>query len=389
MDKITITRPDDWHLHLRDGDALKAVLPDTAQRFARAIVMPNLRPPVTTTALAAEYRQRILAALQNPTDLPALLSAVRPEPLFAVRPEPLSAVRPELVEGQSLSTLRQTQGERFSFEPLMTLYLTDNTTVAEIEKASASGFVHAVKYYPAGATTNSDSGVTDLNKCSQVFEAMQKLGMPLLMHGEVTDGDVDVFDRERVFIDRHMKPLLAKYPALKVVFEHITTKDAADFVASAPSNVAATITPHHLLMNRNAMFTGGIRPHHYCLPILKREEHRLALVKAATSGSPKFFLGTDSAPHAKSAKEAACGCAGMYSSHAGIELYAEVFEAANALDKLEAFASFYGADFYGLPRNTEQITLVKEAWTVPKSIAFDGDVLVPLRAGQTVAWKML
>jgi dihydroorotase len=352
MDKITITRPDDWHLHLRDGDALKAVLPDTAQRFARAIVMPNLRPPVTTTALAAEYRQRILDVLKN-------------------------------------NPLQQTQGERFSFEPLMTLYLTDNTTVAEIEKASASGFVHAVKYYPAGATTNSDSGVTDLNKCSQVFEAMQKLGTPLLMHGEVTDGDVDVFDRERVFIDRHMKPLLAKYPALKVVFEHITTKDAADFVASAPSNVAATITPHHLLMNRNAMFTGGIRPHHYCLPILKREEHRLALVKAATSGSPKFFLGTDSAPHAKSAKEAACGCAGMYSSHAGIELYAEVFEAVNALDKLEAFASFYGADFYGLPRNKDQITLVKEAWTVPESIAFAGDVLVPLRAGQTVAWKML
>jgi dihydroorotase len=352
MDKITITRPDDWHLHLRDGDALKAVLPDTAQRFARAIIMPNLRPPVTTTALAAEYRQRILDVLKN-------------------------------------NPLQQTQGERFSFEPLMTLYLTDNTTVAEIEKASASGFVHAVKYYPAGATTNSDSGVTDLNKCSQVFEAMQKLGTPLLMHGEVTDGDVDVFDRERVFIDRHMKPLLAKYPALKVVFEHITTKDAADFVASAPSNVAATITPHHLLMNRNAMFTGGIRPHHYCLPILKREEHRLALVKAATSGSPKFFLGTDSAPHAKSAKEAACGCAGMYSSHAGIELYAEVFEAVNALDKLEAFASFYGADFYGLPRNKDQITLVKEAWTVPESIAFAGDVLVPLRAGQTVAWKML
>ncbi len=365
MDKITITRPDDWHLHLRDGDALKAVLPDTARRFARAIVMPNLRPPVTTTALAAEYRQRILDALQNAT------------------------VRPERVEGQHISTARQTQGERFSFEPLMTLYLTDNTTVAEIEKASTSGFVRAVKYYPAGATTNSDSGVTDLNKCNQVFEAMQKLGMPLLMHGEVTDGNVDVFDRERVFIDRHLKPLLEKYPALKVVFEHITTKDAAEFVASAPSNVAATITPHHLLMNRNAMFSGGIRPHHYCLPILKREEHRIALVKAATSGSPKFFLGTDSAPHAKSVKEASCGCAGMYSSHAGIELYAEVFEAANTLDKLEAFASFYGADFYGLPRNKDQISLVKEAWTVPENITLAGDVLVPLRAGQTVAWKMV
>jgi dihydroorotase len=352
MDKITITRPDDWHLHLRDGDALKAVLPDTAHRFARAIVMPNLRPPVTTTALAAEYRQRILDALKN-------------------------------------SNFQKTQSQGLSFEPLMTLYLTDNTTVAEIEKASASGFVHAVKYYPAGATTNSDSGVTDLNRCNQVFEVMQKLGMPLLMHGEVTDADVDTFDRERVFIDRHMKPLLTKYPTLKVVFEHITTKDAAEFVASAPNNVAATITPHHLLMNRNAMFTGGIRPHHFCLPILKREEHRLALVRVATSGSPKFFLGTDSAPHAKSAKEAACGCAGMYSAHAGIELYAEVFEAANALDKLEAFASFYGADFYGLPRNTEQITLVKDAWTVPESIAFDGDVLVPMRAGQSVAWKKL
>jgi len=343
MDKITITRPDDWHLHLRDGDALKAVLPDTAHRFARAIVMPNLRPPVTTTALAAEYRQHILDAL------------------------PAGA----------------------NFEPLMTLYLTDNTSAAEITKAKASGFVHGVKLYPAGATTNSDCGVTSLDDCAEALEAMQKSGMPLLVHAEVTDADVDVFDRERVFIDRHMKPLLAKYPALKVVFEHITTKDAAEFVASAPNNVAATITPHHLLLNRNAMFTGGIRPHHYCLPILKREEHRLALVQAATSGSPKFFLGTDSAPHAKSAKEAACGCAGMYSAHAGIELYVEIFEVANALDKLEAFASFYGADFYGLPRNADQITLVKDAWTVPAEIAFADEVLVPLRAGQTVAWKML
>lgn len=343
MDKIIITRPDDWHLHLRDGDALRAVLPDTSQRFARAIVMPNLRPPVRTTALAAQYRQRILDAL------------------------PAGA----------------------NFEPLMTLYLTDNTSAAEITKAKASGFVHGVKLYPAGATTNSDSGVTSLDACAEALEAMQKCGMPLLVHAEVTDADVDVFDRERVFIDRHMKPLLANYPTLKVVFEHITTKDAAEFVASAPNNVAATITPHHLLMNRNAMFTGGIRPHHYCLPILKREEHRLALVQAATSGSPKFFLGTDSAPHAKSAKEATCGCAGMYSAHAGIELYAEVFEAANALDKLEAFASFYGADFYGLPRNIDQITLVKDAWTVTAEIAFADEVLVPMRAGQTVAWKML
>jgi len=343
MDKITITRPDDWHLHLRDGDALKAVLPDTANRFGRAIVMPNLRPPVTTTALAAEYRQRILDAI------------------------PAGA----------------------NFEPLMTLYLTDNTSAAEITRAKASGFVHGVKLYPAGATTNSDSGVSSLDACGEALEAMQESGMPLLVHAEVTDVDVDVFDRERVFIDRHMQPLLTKYPGLKVVFEHITTKDAAEFVVSAPSNVAATITPHHLLMNRNAMFTRGIRPHHYCLPILKREEHRLALVSAATSGNPKFFLGTDSAPHAKSSKEAACGCAGMYSAHAGIELYAEAFEAAGALDKLESFASFYGADFYGLPRNTDQITLLKTAWNVPESITFAADILVPLRAGQSIAWKML
>ena len=343
MDKITITRPDDWHLHLRDGDALKAVLPDTANRFGRAIVMPNLRPPVTTTALAAEYRQRILNAIPAGSN----------------------------------------------FEPLMTLYLTDNTSAAEITRAKASGFVHGVKLYPAGATTNSDSGVSSLDACGEALEAMQESGMPLLVHAEVTDADVDVFDRERVFIDRHMQPLLTKYPGLKVVFEHITTKDAAEFVVSAPSNVAATITPHHLLMNRNAMFTGGMRPHHYCLPILKREEHRLALVSAATSGNPKFFLGTDSAPHAKSSKEAACGCAGMYSAHAGIELYAEAFEAAGALDKLESFASFYGADFYGLPRNTDQITLLKTAWNVPESITFAADILVPLRAGQSIAWKML
>jgi dihydroorotase len=342
MNKITITRPDDWHLHLRDGDALKAVLPDTAHRFARAIVMPNLLPPVTTVKLAAEYRQRILDAL------------------------PAGA----------------------NFEPLMTLYLTDNTSVNDVEEAKASGFVKAFKLYPAGATTNSDSGVTSLDKCAAALGAMEKLGVPLLVHAEVTDADVDVFDRERVFIDRHMKPLLVKYPKLKVVFEHITTKDAVEFVASAPANVAATITPHHLLMNRNAMFAGGIRPHHYCLPVLKREEHRQALVKAAISGSPKFFLGTDSAPHAKSAKEAACGCAGMYSAHAGIELYAEAFEAAGALDKLEGFASFYGADFYGLSRNTAQISLVKEAWAVPENISFAGDVLVPLRAGQCIAWKM-
>lgn len=343
MNKITLTRPDDWHLHLRDGAALKAVLPDTAKQFARAIVMPNLRPPITTTALAQAYRERILQAL------PAGMA----------------------------------------FEPLMTLYLTDNTTADEIIQAKRSGIVHGVKLYPAGATTNSDSGVTSLDKCSNALQAMQEVGMPLLAHAEVTDADVDVFDREKVFIDRHMKPLLQKYPNLKVVFEHITTRDAAEFVASASANVAATITAHHLLMNRNDMFKGGIQPHHYCLPILKREEHRLALVRAAISGNPKFFLGTDSAPHAKHTKEAACGCAGMYTAHTAIELYAEAFENANALDKLEGFASFYGADFYGLPRNIAQITLAKEKQLVPESLPFDGGELVPLRAGQSVAWRML
>lgn len=343
MHSITITRPDDWHLHLRDGGALKAVLPDTARQFARAIVMPNLRPPVTTTALAIEYRERILNAL------------------------PVGA----------------------NFEPLMTLYLTDNTTAEEIERAKASGIVHGVKLYPAGATTNSDSGVTNLGHCVKALEAMEKVGMPLLTHAEVTDSDVDVFDRERVFIERNMIPLLQKFPGLKVVFEHITTRDAADFVMQASSNVAATVTAHHLLMNRNDMFKGGIQPHHYCLPILKREEHRVALVKAATSGSPKFFLGTDSAPHAKHTKEAACGCAGMYTAHTAMELYLEAFELAGALDKLEGFASFYGADFYGLPRNTEKITLIKESWKVPGSLPYEGDVLVPLRAEQMLNWKML
>lgn len=343
MHSLTITRPDDWHLHLRDGGALKAVLPDTARQFARAIVMPNLRPPVTTTALAIEYRERILNAL------------------------PVGA----------------------NFEPLMTLYLTDKTTAEEIERAKASGIVHGVKLYPAGATTNSDSGVTNLGHCVAALEAMEKLGVPLLTHAEVTDSDVDVFDRERVFIERNMIPLLNRFPNLKVVFEHITTQDAADFVLQAPSNVAATITAHHLLMNRNDMFKGGIQPHHYCLPILKREEHRVALVKAATSGNPKFFLGTDSAPHAKHTKEAACGCAGMYTAHTAMELYTEAFEAAGALDKLEGFASFYGADFYGLARNTEQVTLVKESWKVPSSLPYEGDVLVPLKANQMLGWKMI
>ena len=342
MNTLTLARPDDWHLHLRDGATMYAVLPDTARQFGRAIVMPNLRPPVTTTAMAQEYRQRILGAL------PAGLR----------------------------------------FEPLMTLYLTDNTSPDEIANAKASGFVHGVKLYPAGATTNSDSGVTDLAKCRLALAAMEKHGMPLLVHAEVTDADVDVFDREKVFIDRHMIPLTRDFPGLRVVFEHITTGDAAQFVAEAPSTIGATITAHHLLMNRNALFTGGIRPHHYCLPVLKREEHRKALVAAAISDSPKFFLGTDSAPHARSAKEAACGCAGMYTAHAAIELYAEAFEAAGALDKLEAFASFNGADFYGLPRNTGQITLLRAPWQVPETMPFGDDVLVPLRAGQSIAWKL-
>ena len=341
--KITLTRPDDWHLHLRDGEGLKAVLPDTAKQFARAIVMPNLRPPVTTAEAALAYYQRIKQAL------------------------PAGMV----------------------FEPLMTLYLTDNTPAGEITAARQSGVVHAVKLYPAGATTNSDSGVTSLHKCAAALAEMEKQGMPLLIHGEVTDGDVDVFDREKVFIERHLQPLLKDFPGLKVVFEHIPTQEAAEFGAAGPANLAATITAHHLLMNRNAMFTGGIRPHHYCLPVLKRETHRAALVKAATSGSPKFFLGTDSAPHPKSAKEASCGCAGMYTAHAAIELYAEAFEEAGALDKLEGFASFYGPDFYQLPRNTTQVTLHKQSWIVPEAIPFAEDVLVPLRAGQSVAWKLV
>lgn len=339
---ITITRPDDWHLHLRDGAALSAVLPDTAKRFGRAIVMPNLRPPVTTTALARAYRERILQAL------PA--------------------------------------GSRF--EPLMTLYLTDKTSAEDIAFAKESGIVHGVKLYPAGATTNSDSGVTNLGHCVQALEAMERHGIPLLVHAEVTDADIDVFDRERVFIERNMIPLLKRFQGLRVVFEHITTKDAADFVTEAPDNIAATVTAHHLLMNRNAMFNGGIRPHHYCLPVLKREEHRLALVDAATSGNPKFFLGTDSAPHAKSAKEAACGCAGMYTAHAGIELYAEAFEAVGALDQLEGFASFHGPDFYRLPRNVDTVTLEKATWEVPVSLPFVDDELVPLRAGSTIAWRL-
>ena len=342
--RITLTRPDDWHLHLRDGEALRAVLPHSARQFARAIIMPNLRPPVTTVAAAADYRRRILAALP--------------------------------------------EGARF--EPLMTLYLTDNTPADEIRRAVDSGFVKAVKLYPAGATTNSDAGVTDLDKCDTVLAEMEKAGMPLLVHGEVTDPAIDLFDRERVFIETVLQPLLKRHPGLRVVFEHITTREAAEFVASTGDNVAATITAHHLLYNRNAIFVGGVRPHYYCLPVLKRETHRAALVRAATSGSPKFFLGTDSAPHARHTKEASCGCAGCYTALAALELYAEVFEQAGALDKLEAFASFNGPDFYRLPRNAGSVTLEKEAWTLPASLPYaDGGELVPLRAGESVAWKLL
>ncbi|MBX9961595.1 MAG: dihydroorotase [Burkholderiales bacterium] len=342
MDRLTLTQPDDWHLHLRDGADLAAVLPDTARRFARAIVMPNLKPPVTTTAQAQAYRDRIVAAL--PAGIP--------------------------------------------FEPLMTLYLTDNTPADEIRRAKASGFVHAVKLYPAGATTNSDSGVTDVEHCHGAIEALAEAGMPLLIHGEVTDPRVDVFDREHVFIERTMTPLVRRFPQLKIVFEHITTTQAAQFVRAAPANVGATITAHHLLLNRNALFQGGVRPHHYCLPVLKREEHREALVQAATSGNPKFFLGTDSAPHARHTKETDCGCAGVYTAHAAIELYAEAFEAAGALDRLEAFASFHGADFYGLPRNFGRITLEKRAWKVPEALPYGRHTLVPMRAGSSVGWSL-
>jgi dihydroorotase len=342
--QITITCPDDWHLHLRDESALLAVLPHTARQFARAIVMPNLRPPVTTVAAAAEYRERILAALPR----------------------------------------------GMSFEPLMTLYLTDNTPPDEIRRAAQSGFVHAVKLYPAGATTNSDAGVTDLAKCDAALAEMEKLGLPLLVHGEVTDPAVDIFDRENVFIDRVLQPLLARRPGLRVVFEHITTKDAAVFVTAAGANVAATITAHHLLYNRNAIFNGGIRPHYYCLPVLKREIHRQALICAATSGAGKFFLGTDSAPHARGAKEISCGCAGCYTAHAALELYAEAFDAAGALDRFEAFASFNGPDFYRLPRNTGTLTLEKQDWMSPASFDYvGGDALVPLRAGELLHWRVI
>lgn len=342
MSTLTLVRPDDWHLHLRDGAALAAVAGFTAARFRRAVVMPNLRPPVTTTALAAAYRDRIVAAL------PA----------------------------------------GCTFEPLMTLYLTDNTPPAEIDRARASGFVCGAKYYPAGATTNSDSAVTDLERVFAVFARMEELGLVLQLHGEVTDAAVDIFDREEAFIDRHLRRIVERFPRLKIVLEHVTTRAGVEFVRAAGPQVAATLTPQHLLLDRNAMLAGGIRPHLYCLPILKRARDRDALVEAAVSGSPKFFLGTDSAPHARHTKETSCGCAGVFSAHAAIELYAEAFEQAGRLDRLEAFASFFGADFYGLPRNRDSITLVREAWQPPASFAFGDGELVPFRAGERVAWRL-
>ncbi len=343
MNEISLLRPDDWHLHVRDGRVLNDVIPDSARRFARAIIMPNLKPPVTTVEQALDYRQRILAAVP----------------------------------------------ENLSFEPLMTLYLTDNTSADEIRLAADNPHIHALKYYPAGATTNSDAGVSSIDKIYPVIEIMAEAGLPLLVHGEVTDSRVDIFDRENVFIDSVLTPLLKRFPQLRLVLEHITTSHAVEFVSSMPDNIAATITPHHLLMNRNAIFSGGIRPHHYCLPVLKRETHRQALIEAATSGKPKFFLGTDSAPHAQKTKESACGCAGMYSAHAAIELYTEAFDEANALDKLEGFASCFGADFYRLPRNTQTIKLIKEDWRVADSLTFADEKLIPLRAGETVHWKLL
>jgi dihydroorotase len=338
---LTLTRPDDWHLHLRDGAALAAVLPHSAAQFARAIVMPNLKPPITTAAQAAAYRERILAALPAGAD----------------------------------------------FQPLMTLYLTDRLAPEEIRRAKEAGVV-AVKLYPAGATTNSDAGVTDLRKTHATLEAMQREGLLLLVHGEVTDPSVDIFDREAVFIDRQLIPLRRDFPELKIVFEHLTTREGAQYVQQADAHTAATITAHHLLYNRNAIFTGGLRPHYYCLPVLKGEEHRQALLKAVASGSPKFFLGTDSAPHAATLKEHASCAAGCYTGLHALELYAEAFESVGALDKLEAFASFHGAEFYGLPRNTGTVTLVKEQWTVPEALPFGDATLKPLRGGETLAWRL-
>jgi dihydroorotase len=342
VNTLTLRRPDDWHVHLRDGAALGAVAKFTAERFGRAIVMPNLKPAITTVALALAYRARILAAL--PADA--------------------------------------------RFEPLMTLYLTDATPPEEIDRAKAAGFVHGIKLYPAGATTHSDAGVTDIANVGRVLARMEKVGMPLLVHGESPQADVDVFDREAHFIDAVLQPLVMRFAELRVVFEHITTARAVEFVAGARAGVAATITPQHLLHNRNALFSGGIRPHYYCLPILKRERDRQALLGAATGGNPKFFLGTDSAPHERATKENGCGCAGMFTAHAAIELYAEAFESLGRLDRLEPFASHFGADFYGLARHNERITLVKETWTPPQTYAFGNGALVPYRGGEAIAWRL-
>ncbi len=342
MQTLTITKPDDFHLHLRDGAALASIIDHTAAQVARAIIMPNLKPPVVTTEMALEYRDRILAAVD----------------------------------------------EQYNFEPLMTLYLTDNTSAEDIKTAGENKSIHALKYYPAGATTNSDQGVTDFKKTYKALEAMMEQGLPLLVHGEVTDADVDIFDREAVFIDKVLTPLVKDFPDLKIVFEHITTRAGVDFVLSAKENISATITPQHILLNRNDLFKGGLRPHNYCLPILKVENDRQAVEAAAISGNPKFFLGTDSAPHERKHKETGCGCAGIFSAHIGIELYAEAFDAVGALDKLEAFASHYGADFYGLPRNQEKVTLIKEDLTIPETIAFGDSVLVPFRAGETCSWQL-
>ena len=343
MQRLQITRPDDWHVHLRDNEVLTNTVADMARYFGRAIVMPNLVPPVVNTQQAKEYRQRILS---------------------------------EIPAGNN------------SFTPLMTLYLTDSTSPEEIKAAKASGVVHAVKLYPAGATTNSDSGVTALENIHSALEAMQEIGMPLLVHGEVTDSDIDIFEREKIFIDRYLINLVDKFPQLKIVMEHITTREAAQFVIAGSDNLAATITPQHLLYNRNDMLVGGIKPHLYCLPILKRNIHQQALLEAATSGNKKFFLGTDSAPHAKNAKEAACGCAGCYSATTAIELYAEAFDMMNALDKLEGFASFHGPDFYGLPRNTDKITLERKQWTQKNTLPFGDHRIVPLRAGESIFWQV-
>ncbi|HHM04457.1 MAG TPA: dihydroorotase [Gammaproteobacteria bacterium] len=342
MQTLTLARPDDWHIHLRDGAALATTVPHAARQFTRAIVMPNLQPPVVTTEQALAYRARILAALPDGAN----------------------------------------------FEPLMTLYLTERTPPVEIARARQSGLVHGIKLYPAGATTHSEAGVTDLKHCYATLEAMAEAGMPLLVHGEVTDTDSDIFDRECLFIEQRLRDVVDRFPGLKIVFEHITTRAAADFVLAAPETVAATITAHHLLLNRNALLAGGIHPHHYCLPVLKREEDRNALLAAATSGNPKFFLGTDSAPHARSKKETACGCAGIYTAPFALELYAEAFEQAGALDKLEGFASHFGADFYGLPRNTQRLTLLKQPQPVPAEYDFAGTVVVPLRAGGHCAWRL-